>query len=48
MEYGNGLYMLYGDKQLDRVTELYVTASELEPADAMEQLDVNSALAELE
>lgn len=48
MEYGNGLYMLYGDKQLDRVTELYVSASELEPADAMEQLDVNCALSELE
>lgn len=48
MEYGNGLYMLYGDKELDKVTELYVTASELEPRDAMEFLDVQSALTELE
>ncbi len=48
MEYGNGLYMLYGDKVLDKVTELYVTASELTPRDAMEFLDVQSALEELE
>jgi tetratricopeptide (TPR) repeat protein len=48
MEYGNGLYMLYGDKQLDRVTELYEQASELTPRDAMERLDVEAALAELE
>lgn len=48
MEFGNGLYMLYGDKELDKVTELYVTASELEPRDAMELLDVQSALTELE
>ncbi len=32
MEYGNGLYMLYGDKALDQVTELYVAASELQAA----------------
>lgn len=48
MEFGNGLYMLYGDKALDKVTELYVTASELTPRDAMEYLDVESALTELE
>jgi tetratricopeptide (TPR) repeat protein len=48
IEYGNGLYMLYGDRQLDRVTELYEAASEMTPRDAMEKLDVESALAELE
>lgn len=48
MEYGNGLYMLYGDKALDKVTDLYVKASELDPRDAMEFLDVESALQELE
>lgn len=48
MEYGNGLYMLFGDRQLDRVTELYEAASEMTPRDAMEKLDVESALAELE
>jgi hypothetical protein len=48
MEFGNGLYMLYGDKQLDRVTELYEQASEMKPRDAMERLDVEAALSELE
>lgn len=48
IEFGNGLYLLFGDKQLDRVTELYLRAAEMEPRDAMERLDVESALAELE
>jgi tetratricopeptide (TPR) repeat protein len=48
IEYGNGLYMLYGDKALDRVTELYVEATEMTPKDAMEKLDIEGALAELE
>lgn len=48
IEYGNGLYLLYGDRELDQVTELYVKASELAPHDAMERLDVEAALAELE
>ena len=48
IEYGNGLYLLYGDDRIDEVSELYVEASETEPLDAMERLDVESALAELE
>jgi tetratricopeptide (TPR) repeat protein len=48
IEFGNGLYLLYGDSKLDDVSDLYVKASELEPCDAMEKLDVESALAELE
>ncbi|MEM1413159.1 MAG: hypothetical protein AAGH19_12455, partial [Pseudomonadota bacterium] len=48
MEYGNGLYMLYGDKQLDKVTELYEQASEMTARDAMEMLDITCALEELE
>lgn len=48
IEFGNGLYLLYGDKKLDQVSDLYVKASEIEPKDAMEKLDVESALAELE
>jgi len=48
MEYGNGLYMLHGDKALDQVTDLYVKASELSARDAMEALDIASASAELE
>lgn len=48
IEYGNGLYLIHGDKQIDRVTELYVMATEMTPRDAMEKLDIESALAELE
>lgn len=48
IEYGNGLYLLYGDNRLDEVTDLYVKASEMVPIDAMEKLDIESALAELE
>ena len=48
IEYGNGLYLLFEDDRLDEVTDLYVKASELEPKDAMEKLDIEAALAELE
>jgi tetratricopeptide (TPR) repeat protein len=48
IEYGNGLYLLYEDDKLDDVSDLYVKASEMEPADAMEKLDIEAALAELE
>ncbi|MDX2417252.1 MAG: hypothetical protein QNK19_07315 [Xanthomonadales bacterium] len=48
IEYGNGLYLLYEDDRIDEVTDLYVQASELEPMDAMEKLDIEAALAELE
>ncbi len=48
IEYGNGLYLLYGDARLDEVTDLYVKASGMTPMDAMEKLDIESALAELE
>lgn len=48
IEYGNGLYLMYGDDRLEEVTELYIQASEMQPRDAMEKLDVESALAELE
>lgn len=48
IEYGNGLYLLFGESRLDEVTELYVKASEMEPNDAMEQLDIAAAQAELE
>ena len=48
IEYGNGLYLLYEDDRIDDVSDLYIKASELEPRDAMEKLDVEAALAELE
>jgi tetratricopeptide (TPR) repeat protein len=48
IEYGNGLYMLYADKRLDDVTDAYISASELSAFDAMEKLDIEFALTELE
>jgi tetratricopeptide (TPR) repeat protein len=48
IEYGNGLYLLFEDDRLDEVTDLYVKASGLKPKDAMEKLDIEAALAELE
>lgn len=48
IEYGNGLYLLFEDDKLDEVSDLYVKASEMEPMDAMEKLDIEAALAELE
>lgn len=48
IEYANGLYLLYGDDEMDQVTELYIKATELPARDAMEQLDIVAALAELE
>jgi tetratricopeptide (TPR) repeat protein len=48
IEYGNGLYMLYGDRRVDDVSSLYERATEFIPKDAVEKLDVESALAEFE
>lgn len=48
IEYANGLYLIYGDKRIEDVTDLYIKASELEPRDAMERLDVEYAHSELE
>jgi tetratricopeptide (TPR) repeat protein len=48
IEFANGLLMLFGDKQEDKATDLYVKASELTPRDGVEKLDVEMAKAELE
>jgi tetratricopeptide (TPR) repeat protein len=48
IEYGNGLYLLFGNDRLDEVTDLYVRATGLQPRDAMEKLDIEAALAEME
>lgn len=48
IEYANGLYLLFGDDRYDEVSNLYVQASEAKPLDAMEKLDVEAAIAELE
>ena len=48
IEYGNGLYLLFGDDRLDEVSDLYTKAIEIQPVDAMEKLDIEAALAEME
>lgn len=48
IEYGNGLYMLYGDSRLDEVSDLYERAAGFIPRDVVEKLDIESALAEFE
>lgn len=48
IEYANGLVMLEGDKRMKEAEKLYADAAAVEPADAMECLDVEMAKAELE
>jgi tetratricopeptide (TPR) repeat protein len=48
IEYANGLYLLFGERRLDEVTDFYIKASEMKPRDAMERLDVEFACSELE
>lgn len=43
IEYGNGLYLLYGDKRLDDSNEAYEKASGMQPVDAMQALDIEYA-----
>ena len=47
IEYGNGLYLLYGDKELEASNAAYRKASEIKPIDAMQALDVAYAQASL-
>jgi tetratricopeptide (TPR) repeat protein len=48
IEFANGLLLIDGKSHLDQATQLYVEASLLAPADAMEQLDVALAKSRLE
>lgn len=48
IERANGLLLLDENKHWDEASDLYVEASEMEPADAMECLDIELAKAELE
>ncbi|NBB93995.1 MAG: hypothetical protein GVY32_12600 [Gammaproteobacteria bacterium] len=45
IEYGNGLYLLYGEKRLDDSNAAYEKAASLKPIDAMQKLDVEFAKA---
>ena len=47
IEYANGLILLFGKNRLNEAQRLYEEAAACEPADAMEQLDVLLAQAEL-
>lgn len=47
IEYANGLVMLEGDRKMREATALYEKAAACTPQDAMEQLDVDLARAEL-
>ena len=48
IEYANGLLMLFGKARIGDAEKLYKEAAAIEPADAMERLDVEHAKAELE
>lgn len=48
IEYANGLVMLEGKKKMDDAVKLYEEAAAHEAADAMERLDVQQAMDELE
>lgn len=43
IEYGNALYLLYGDKRLDESNRAYEQAAAITPIDAMQKLDVEYA-----
>jgi tetratricopeptide (TPR) repeat protein len=48
LEYGNALYLLFGDKRLDESNAAYEKAAAIEPVDAMQLLDREYAKASLE
>ncbi len=48
LEYGNGLYLLFGDKRLEDSNEAYRRAAQMEPVDAMQLLDIEYARASME
>jgi len=48
IEYANGLAMLEGEKKMKDATRLYEQAAAAKPADAMERLDIELAIAELQ
>jgi len=43
IEYGNGLYLLYGDARLDESNEAFEKAAAMQPIDAMQALDIEYA-----
>jgi tetratricopeptide (TPR) repeat protein len=47
IEYGNGLYLLHGDKRLEDSNAAYEKAAAIKPIDAMQKLDVEFAKASI-
>lgn len=47
IEYGNGLYLLFGDERLDESNAVYEKAAAIKPIDAMQKLDVEFAKASI-
>ncbi len=47
IEMANGMVMMHGKKMVEEAGRLYAEAAKLDPRDAMEKLDVESAKAEL-
>ena len=43
IEYGNGLYLLFGDKRLDESNEAFEKAAAMSPIEAMQALDIEYA-----
>lgn len=48
VEYGNGLYLLFGDNRLDESNQAYADAAALEAIDAMQVLDIEYARSSLD
>ncbi len=48
IEYGNALYLLYGDKRIDESNEAYEKAASIKAIDAMQKLDADYAKSYLE
>jgi len=48
IEYGNGLYLIYGDRKLDESNEAFEKAAAMKPVDAMQSLDIEYAKNSLE
>jgi len=48
IEYGNGLYLLYGEKRVEESNQAYAKAAAMKPIEAMQALDIEYAQASLE
>lgn len=47
LEYGNGLYLMFGDRRLEESNAAYKKAASIKPVDAMQRLDMEFAKASI-